>query len=68
MKDYQEHNLTLTEPAWNPLAATENTPKPNFAIRPNLNFDQVNCSHKQSVDKKNSFRPQVGQTRGEEDG
>ena len=36
------------EPARNPLAAPENTPKRNFATRPKCNFDQVNCSDDQT--------------------
>ena len=47
MKDYQQHNLTHTQPARNPLAAPHNTPKPNFATRPKRNFDQVNRSDNQ---------------------
>ena len=46
--DYQQHNLTHTQPARNPLAAPENKPKPNFATRPKRNFEQVNCSDDQT--------------------
>ena len=48
MKDYQEHNLTHTEPVRNTLAAPENTPKPNFATRLQRNFDQANWSDEQT--------------------
>jgi len=48
MKDYQQHELTHTESARNPLAATENRPKPNFATSHKRNFDEVNFSHDQS--------------------
>ena len=50
----------------NPMAAPENTPKPNFATRPKCNFDQRRPN--QSIDKKNSFRLHVGQNRGGEEG
>ena len=36
--------LTDTEPARNPLAAPECSPKQNFANSPEPNFDHVNCS------------------------
>ena len=38
-----------TEPAQNPLAAPEFSPKPNFATSPKRNFDHVNCSDDQTT-------------------
>ena len=50
------------------MAVRENTPKPNFATRPN--FGQVNSSDDQTrvSTRKTVSGPQVGQNRGEEAG
>ena len=36
------------EPARNPLAAPEDSPKQNFPTSPKRNFDRVNCSDDQT--------------------
>jgi len=58
------------DPAWNLLISPEYLPEQNFTASPKSNFEHVNCSDDQNqiVFYKTSFRPRVGQNRGQEEG
>ena len=69
MKDYKEQHLTHTEPERNPFSPPKNTTKPYFATRCKRIFTKSTAqTTKPHCRQEKSFRPHVGQNRGEEGG